>query len=197
MATPVINVFGQTAELVERQLNRIRTFAVAALFFMEQINYRGLHFGPFNIDRIDDLTPEFHAKMSYILVAWVLLTWALNLMMKVGLYRSFFSYYIGAIDLLALSGVLFYADGPASPVNQIYFVLMALAFLRADFKFLWVSFTAILAAYISLSVIVPVSRPETDVPFYKIFLFVLTLSSIAVSFHLGLRSLTNRKGGRS
>jgi hypothetical protein len=169
---------------LERRLNAIRLLAVIALFLMEKVNYSGLHWGPIHVAAVEGVTPTFHKNMIWLLLSWASLTWSFWLVLDSQLYRPFFRYYVGGLDLLALSSVIFLADGAASPLVQIYFIILALAFLRNDPQFSRVSFVSILFSYFMILFLPAKHRLDLVVPPYKSFLFILTLSILFACFRM-------------
>lgn len=114
----------------ERRANIIRVIGILVFYSLELANYHGIRLGFFEWPKLDGVTQDFHVSMTMIAVAWT----AISLAVLVCLRRQWFPrgliYATLMADLALLTLVLLTADGPASPLIVVYFLILALAATR-------------------------------------------------------------------
>ena len=101
----------------ESRANLLRVAGIALFYLIEMLN-RG------------NVEPSFHAAVTAVAAAWVMIAWAVFVCLKRRVFPAAMKYLSTGADLLLFTGLLLLADGPRSPLVAGYFFILCLAALR-------------------------------------------------------------------
>lgn len=116
----------------EQIANRLRLLAVGLFYAIHVLNWYGLSVGVEIIPPLAHQDPQFHARITLIVVAWVMLSLGLMLALHHRIFPCWLKYLSTGIDLLFLASILLIADGPSSASVVGLFVIVALSAIRFD-----------------------------------------------------------------
>ena len=121
----------------EIRVNILRVSCILVFYGIELVNFFGLKIGSLELVKVVDL--EFHKKVSYLALAWSLMAGAVFFCLIQRFFPPILKYLTTSFDLLALTILLFIADGALSPLIICYFLIVMLSASR--FNLLLVRFT--------------------------------------------------------
>jgi hypothetical protein len=96
------------------------------------LTWYGLSLGVEIIPPVEDQDPQFHVRITLVVVAWVMLSLGLMLALHQRIFPRWLKYLTTGVDLLFLASILLIADGPRSASVVGFFVIVALSAIRFD-----------------------------------------------------------------
>lgn len=114
----------------EARANLLRVLAIIVFYAIQLWQRPGTPHGT---------TPEFHRQATLVAVAWSLVALAVLLCLQRRIFPQFLKYGVTAFDVALLTALAAFAGGPSSPLIHIYYLIIALAALRASVGLTWFS----------------------------------------------------------
>jgi len=130
----------------EVRANLLRIAGIGGFYFIELLNYYGLHLGPLDLPASVDL--GFHRTMTAIVVAWTMMSLATLLCLQLRIFPAWLKYATTLGDAILLTTTLMIADGPRSPLTVGYFLIIVLAGLRFQLPLVWCATIASMLGYL-------------------------------------------------
>ena len=164
----------------ERRANIIRVIGILVFYSIELANYHGIRLGAFEWQKLGGVTQEFHLRMTMIAVAWVAISLAVLVCLRRQIFPRGFIYATVLADLVLLTLVLLTADGSASPLVVVYFLILALAATRFSLLLIRVATAVAGLCYLFLLGAAKWAGLGMTVPRHEqvIVLFALVLSGV-------------------
>jgi hypothetical protein len=150
----------------EERANILRVLGIAVFYAVEVLNRYGVSIGGLVIPPVEGVDGRFHAMATALAAAWIATSAMVFIALKNRRFFSAFKYLTASSDLVLLTAVLTLADGPRSPMLLGYFLLIALAGLRASARLVAFATAGATAGYCFLLLDVWVRRPELAVPLH-------------------------------
>lgn len=169
----------------EARANLLRVLGVAGFYTIHVINYRGL--SALGMERVSGVDTTFHAAVTALAVAWVLLACGVIICMRAGLLPSALKYITTSVDVLLLTGMLMIADGPRSPLIVAFPLVVALSGLRFHRHLVTAATAGSAAGYLLLLGHTRLYRPALAVARYEqvTLLLAIVLTGVVVAQLLG------------
>ncbi|MGI8979079.1 MAG: hypothetical protein ACR2FY_07635 [Pirellulaceae bacterium] len=138
----------------EGRTNLLRILAIGVFYLVELAQYHW--FQPAGVDAAE-LT-SYHQKVTALAVASTMVALAVMLCLRMRVFPEFLKYVSTGCDLLLLTAVASVdhgasstaADGPASPLVLIFFLILALAALRFSLGLVWFATLGSMLGYLVL-----------------------------------------------
>jgi len=145
--------------------NNIRFIALILFTINELVNFHFFHI----------IEPRLHFLSLFVLLIWFVAAVDFHFILNRHWIPKWASYLMPTVDLLLLSWLLYFLDGPKSPLVSIYFLIIALAAIR--FNPLVVLYTGLFAclSYGGIVFLSQSSNPQNMVPAYHSIILVLSL----------------------
>ena len=161
----------------EVRANLLRIAGIGGFYFIELLNYYGLHLGPLDLPASVDL--GFHRTMTAIVVAWTMTSLATLLCLQLRIFPAWLKYATTLGDVVLLTTTLIIADGPRSPLVVGYFLIIVLAGLRFQLPLIWCATIASMLGYLWVAWLAampdPIAGRELAVPGYYQLIMLLAL----------------------
>lgn len=90
---------------------------------------------------------QFHEQVTYISLAWLLVTLGTLLALKNGFLPPILKYATTTCDLLLLTLIAALGNGPSSPIVLVYFIILVLAALRFRLGLIWFATLGAMTCY--------------------------------------------------
>jgi hypothetical protein len=103
----------------ESRANLLRIAGIGAFYFIELMNYYGLHWG--FIEMPEQVNAVFHRLVTGLALGWVVVALAIHLSLTQRVFPAALKYLSTACDLVFLTAILAISDGPRSPLLVGYF----------------------------------------------------------------------------
>jgi hypothetical protein len=163
----------------ESRANLLRIAGIGAFYFVELMNYYGLHLGFIEMPTQVDIT--FHRLVTGIALGWVAIALAIHLSLTQRFFPAALKYLSTACDLVFLTAILTISDGPRSPLLVGYFLIIVLATLRFSLSLVRYATVGSMAGYlILLGYMKWYSERDLNVPRYYELIFLLGLAITGV-----------------
>lgn len=127
----------------EGRVNLLRVLAVAGFYAVQLVHFLGF----------SDHSPaeqQFHRYATLLAAAWLFVCFGI----LIALQRRFFPFYLKYVttlaDLLLVSALASLGNGPASPLTNVYFIVLAAAALRLSLPLVWFATPVTMVCYLSL-----------------------------------------------
>lgn len=161
----------------EVRANLLRIAGIGGFYFIELLNYYGLHLGPLDLPASVDL--GFHRTMTAIVVAWTMMSLATLLCLQLRIFPAWLKYATTLGDVVLLTTTLIIADGPRSPLIVGYFLIIVLAGLRFQLPLVWCATIASMLGYLWVAWLARmpdlIMRRDLSVPGYYQLIMLLAL----------------------
>ncbi|QDU30578.1 hypothetical protein ETAA8_57240 [Anatilimnocola aggregata] len=125
----------------EARANMLRVLAIIVFYAIQLIQRPGTAHGT---------SLEFHRQVTFIAVAWSLIALAVLLCLQRRIFPAILKYVVTTFDVALLTILAMLAGGPSSPVTNVYYLILALAALRASVGMTWYTTIACLLGYLTL-----------------------------------------------
>jgi hypothetical protein len=125
----------------EARANLLRVLAIIVFYAIQLVQRPGTPHGT---------SEQFHRQATLVAVAWSLVALAVLLCLQRRIFPQFLKYGVTAFDVVLLTVLATFAGGPGSPLIHAYYLIIALAALRASVGLTWFSTLACMVGYEAL-----------------------------------------------
>src|SRR5882672_3301761 len=149
----------------DAKANRIRLVALALFTVNECVNYYLLHV----VDK------RFHIGSLLLVALWFVMACIFGLLLRFHYLPRSSPYVMASADLLLLSWLLCFADGPKSPLVAVYFLIIGLSGIRLNPVVALYTSGGAAFCYLSVLEFTKRQKPEFLVPIFHAVIIVISL----------------------
>jgi len=151
----------------ETRVNLIRAVALAALYGQHLVSWKWF--------RGTWLTPEYHATVTALVLAWAFLVVALRVRLARGAPPAWLKYAVTTWDTLMVTVLVIVSGGVDRTLVTLYFLVIAAAPLRLSLALVWCATAASVAGYVVLLGHAKWYAPAQRLPRQQQVIFLLAL----------------------